>query len=943
MKTLSTAIFFGLACWAAPLLQADDHPQRIGLSHRYPLTYADWENAFLAGNGYMGIMVFGNPLEETVIYNDRGFNLPKTQDRSFDQVSAADLETIKADCAKGDYNAADQLAASAPHYKGGGDGSRHPGYAMFISIPPDGAVDHYSRICNFRTGEIVVKWSDDRGDWERKSFVSRQDNVIVQSLTAPTKGTLTCSIRLDIDPGMGLPKSMTFTTNSTAESLNIRARYRPKADIGYEGVTRVVVAGGTHIIDGNVLKISGANSVLLLTRTKKYNDHCEDQWNQEGLQKQLAEIPADYDKLLKGQLATHEAIYDRVKLDLNASAPERAKSNEDLLAEQKASPAPVLALWERIFDSGRYFYLSSSSEETPPDLLGIWTGNSNAGWGGFYHMDANVNLQISQGNIGDMPEAMEGYFKINESWRKDFETNAGKLLGCRGMLAAGNSPGTGAGLMASINVYYPYQYATGEEDWLLYPFWEHYLVTGDTAFLRDRLYPLLKEMGAFYEDFLTRTDANGNYLFAGSVSPENQPSNLHLSLVNNSNFDISGAKFVLTALIQTCNTLGLDQGPGGGVEKWTALLHKIPPYLINQDGAMKEWAWPGLDESYGHRHSSHFLNAWPYREITPESDPVMYKAALVALAKKDENNITPGHGLVHGALVAAVLKNDQSVRVKLLKLTRNGYFFDSLFTSHAPDLHTYCGDVCHTVPAIMMEMLVSSSPGVVELLPALPKGLEHGSISGVKGRCRVTVASLDWNMDDHSVNCVLKSDIDQNLTLIERSGMSDIHSEAAIATSPLGAMARVVTLKAGVSTHVSIKLGDLRPRIPNLAQGQPVTVSSTDDPSRPGSNAVDEDTSSRWSSKAEDNQWIYVDLGASKSIVDIKLDWESAAGKDYVIEVSDDAQTWTAVKSVPNNSATGWLDYPQLQARGRYVRINGKTRLTKYGFSLWELQVFGRD
>jgi len=53
---------------------------------------------------------------------------------------------------------------------------------------------------------------DNRGDWERKSFVSRQDNVIVQSLTAPTRGTLTCSIRLGTDPGMGLPKEITSRT-----------------------------------------------------------------------------------------------------------------------------------------------------------------------------------------------------------------------------------------------------------------------------------------------------------------------------------------------------------------------------------------------------------------------------------------------------------------------------------------------------------------------------------------------------------------------------------------------------------------------------------------------------------------------------------------------------------------------------------------------------------
>lgn len=106
-------------------------------------------------------------------------------------------------------------------------------------------------------------------------------------------------------------------------------------------------------------------------------------------------------------------------------------------------------------------------------------------------------------------------------------------------------------------------------------------------------------------------------------------------------------------------------------------------------------------------------------------------------------------------------------------------------------------------------------------------------------------------------------------------------------------------------------------------------------------NVVDGDEGTRWSSASSDNQWIYVDLGSSKSITDIKLDWEHAAGKDYDIEVSDDAQNWTLVKSVTGNKTTGWLDYPNLNTKGRYVRLNCKTRTTQYGFSLFEFQVFG--
>ena len=325
----------------------------------------------------------------------------------------------------------------------------------------------------------------------------------------------------------------------------------------------------------------------------------------------------------------------------------------------------------------------------------------------------------------------------------------------------------------------------------------------------------------------------------------------------------------------------------------------------------------------------------------PEDAPDYFKAACVTLSKKDQGNYeTAGHGILHAALIAAGLKNEQSVTTHLLQLTRNGFYFDSLASSHYQNHGVFCTDTCNAVPGILIEMLVASNPGVLEFLPARPPRLLHGAIAGVKGRNRTTVESLSWDMSANTVNAMVKSDIDQQITLIERSGIRTLTSSAAVGVSPLGDIARVVQLKAGVSTPISIELGGLRPHKLNLALNKPVVASSSADNSPPA-NAVDEDSTTRWSSAHTDNEWIYVDLGSEKEIDEIKLDWENAAGKDYDLEVSDDAQSWTAVKSVRDNSQVGWLDYPDLNAHGRYVRMNGKARTTDYGYSLWEFQVFG--
>ncbi|HVU27580.1 MAG TPA: glycoside hydrolase N-terminal domain-containing protein [Verrucomicrobiae bacterium] len=936
------------------MAKADFNPDRIGFSYTYPTNYSDWEDAFLAGNGKMGIMVFGNPLNDTIIYNDRGFNLAANTNsltRSFAQVSEADLMAIKSNCAAGNFAAANKLAVTSAHYQGGGDGSRHPGYEMLIAIPPAGTISNYSRICNFRTGEIIVKWADQRGNWERRAFVSKKDNIIVQYLTAPSKGLLDCSIRLDTDPGMNfwVAGNMSFTNISDMNYLNMRVKYPPNTGTaGYEGVTRVLVKGGTASMNGITLEISNATSVILLTRTAKYYSDCEKQWDQRIIQNDLATLSTDYDALLQGQLETHQAIYDRVKIDLGTSAADRAKPNEELLAMQRNSSVPIKALWERIFDAGRYYYLSSSSDVSPPDLLGIWTGDCNAGWGGFYHLDANANLQVAQGNIGDMPEAMAGYFSINERWREAQEINAKKLLGCRGMVACGNTPGMApeAALMAGINEYYPYQYATGEEPWLLYPFWEHYLITGDTNFLKNDLYPLLKDMGEFYEDFLKLKDANGNYIFAGSVSPENQPANVHVSLLNNSVFDVSGAKFALTVLIQTCDILRLEQGVGQGVERWKNILNKLPPYLINSDGAIQEWSWPGLKDNYIHRHMSQLLPVWPYREITLENTPALFNAAAVVLAKKDSYHEVAGHGILHGALIAANLENAVSVNKRLLQLTKEDYYYNSLSSSHNNHHGTFCTDTCNTVPAIMMEMLIGSSPGVLELLPALPQTLDAGAISGVKGRNRVTIQSLSWNIQSNSVNCTLKSDVDQDMTLIERDGIKNIYTSATIERSPLGEIARIIHLPLGIPMDISIDLDHLKlasatsnqPGSPSLSLNRSVVVSSVAD-GCPGSNAVDGDENTRWSSAYTDNEWIYVDLGSVKKITAVRLCWEAASAKSYKIQVSNDAINWEDVYA--QNNGRGGVEKINFNASGKYVRMLGLKRNTTFGYSLWEFEVYG--
>jgi hypothetical protein len=127
-----------------------------------------------------------------------------------------------------------------------------------------------------------------------------------------------------------------------------------------------------------------------------------------------------------------------------------------------------------------------------------------------------------------------------------------------------------------------------------------------------------------------------------------------------------------------------------------------------------------------------------------------------------------------------------------------------------------------------------------------------------------------------------------------------------------------------------------------LSQGKPATASSTESSSYPASAAFDGNlTSTRWASReGSATEWLRVDLGATKAISHIKLSWEAAYGKAYSIQSSADGTTWTTIYSTTTgNGATD--DLTGLSGSGRYVRVNGTARGTSYGYSLYEMQVYG--
>ncbi len=124
-----------------------------------------------------------------------------------------------------------------------------------------------------------------------------------------------------------------------------------------------------------------------------------------------------------------------------------------------------------------------------------------------------------------------------------------------------------------------------------------------------------------------------------------------------------------------------------------------------------------------------------------------------------------------------------------------------------------------------------------------------------------------------------------------------------------------------------------------LSKGKRVEASGSENAALDASLAVDGKVATRWSSRFQDNEWITVDLGESRKISLVRLNWEDSHATAYTLEASDDNKTWRTIKHV--TSGKGGKEVIACDSNGRYVRLTGHKRHSQYGISLWEFEVYG--
>ncbi|MFJ9023042.1 glycosyl hydrolase family 95 catalytic domain-containing protein [Streptomyces sp. NPDC102259] len=699
---------------AHPALPSTDRP--VHGTHEYRPA-ARWEDAFLSGNGRHGILTFGDPYDDRVIVTHHTLVRPNGAEHARPPELAAELPALQDTLLAGEWEAAEGFTDHRPLQW---VQPFHPAFQIRLRAPSDEPRRHRLRAVDFTTGEATATCAGGAS----RVFVSRADDVIVQQVTG-----------LDLDifqdhrlPGAPADLAVGQGSVLTADGalLTLRARY-PDSDRGYTGVTLVVVTGGRTRLTHPGVRVTGAESVLLLTRVRRHTGELD----VAGEQRALGELPHSYDDLLGRHLPLHRTAYERVTLDLHAEPGERGLPGSELLERPRST-----ALLERLFAAGRYHLLSSAGLN-PPRLTGLWTGDWDTAWSGAFTNDANVNLQTASAAAAALPEVTDALAALVHRQLDDWRENARAVFGARGAVAPAHSDGE-SGLTYHFSREYPLHLWTAGADWLLKPLVDH----DETRGGRDpRTAAALAEVALFYEDFLTRTDPDdpeGPLVVVPSYSPENRPTGGSWGAVNAA-MDLSAARHALL----TAAAYHPDDPERAG--RWRALADRLPPHRINSDGALAEWARPGLDDTYDHRHLSHLYGVWPLDEINPYDTPRLAAAARRALELRGAENDS-AHGHLHHALIAARLRDGHRVAHALGEVLDGDFFHASLMSAHYPRRDVYNADAAHTLPAVLIEALVQSTPDRLVLLPALPPALPSGELRGVRTRFGAEL-DLSWGPD----------------------------------------------------------------------------------------------------------------------------------------------------------------------------------------------------